>query len=49
MSVGAFVVGFLLFDLGILVGWCLRVALVRAQGGVTEPTAKDAGIIARWD
>ncbi len=31
-----FIIDFLILDAGVLIGWCLRVALTRAQKGVSD-------------
>ena len=49
MSLWVLVVGFLVLDVGIVLGWCLKGALVRAQGDLpTRPTTKSVGQVARW-
>ena len=34
MNPWSFVIGFILVDVGIVIGWCLRVGLTRAQEGL---------------
>ena len=41
-------VGFIMLDIGIVIGWCMRVGLTRAQSGTRKLPEAGHGFIARW-
>ncbi len=44
-----FIIDFLILDAGVLIGWCLRVALTRAQEDVLPVRwYESTGFIGRW-
>jgi len=48
-----FLLAFICVDIGVVIGWCLRVALVRAQDSlpreIVETRLADYNFIARWN
>ncbi len=46
-----FIIDFVILDVGILIGWCLRVGLTRAQQDLPPTSSANTGIgiITRWE